>query len=48
MSRWYEIEDPNDLAVEDEMLIILYGSDDWGNNYIQIPIEMIKALLDHD
>ena len=46
MSRWLEIEDIEDLEVEGDMLNVLYESDDWGNNYIQIPIEMIKKKLE--
>ena len=50
MSTWYEIEDPDDvdLSVDKNEVHILFDSDEWGNKYVSVPVEIIKALLNEN
>ena len=46
MSTWYELtEDDIDVSEDGTMLEVLYDTDDWGNNYMEIPIEAIERKL---
>ena len=47
MSTWIEIKDSNDVSVDRAWgdIRILYGTDDLGNNYISVPIELIAGAL---
>jgi len=47
MSTWIEIKDDNDVSVDKVWgdIHILYGTDDLGNNYISVPIELITGAL---
>ena len=48
MSTWIEIKDKFDLSYNNrkETIDVLYGSDDSGNNYVSIPIDMLISLLE--
>ena len=50
MSTWRMVEDIDDIAVshDKKTLEILIGSDDWGNNYIEVPIEFIAKRLNDE
>lgn len=50
MSEWYKIEDKDDVSLSDdgEAVHVLFASNDWGNQYIEIPVEFIKAVLNAD
>ena len=47
MSTWITIEHKDDLGFDpDENTIdVCIGSDKFGNNYVSIPVEFIKELL---
>lgn len=47
MSTWIEPK-PDDILVnfEDETVEVLYSSDDNGNNYIEIPLEVLQNKID--
>ena len=47
MSNWTEIKDGNDVSIDNVWgnIHILYGSDDFGNNYISVPVEFITGVL---
>ena len=49
MSNWIEIKDAEDVNADNAWhdVHILYGSDDFGNNYITVPVKfIIKALTE--
>jgi hypothetical protein len=49
MSEWYRIEKAEDVTISDDHKTIecLFDSTEWGNRYIDIPIEFILgAYLD--
>lgn len=47
MSYWIKIEDKEgvELSEDGTSLDVLIGSDSFGNNYIEIPLEFIKRLF---
>jgi len=47
MSTWITIKDKADIDYdsEDNMIDVCIGSDNFGNNYVSIPVEFIKELL---
>ena len=47
MSNWIEIKDSEDVSIDNVWgnVHILYSSDDFGNNYISVPIEFIVGAL---
>ncbi len=47
MSTWIKVK-PDDINVnfEDETVEVLYSSDDNGNNYIEIPLEVLQDKID--
>ena len=47
MSVWYEIKDIEDIdiSLDGEELHILFDSDDTGNNYVSVPVEMVEKVL---
>ena len=47
MSNWIEIKDSNDVSIDGVWgdIHILYSTDDFGNNYISVPIEFITEVL---
>lgn len=50
MSRWKGITDPEDVEydADDKTINILYETDRFGNNYIQVPISFIlDAIKNH-
>lgn len=48
MSHWIEINNPDQVEIVDDELQILYDSDDWGNNYIALPMDIIRRLIESD
>ena len=44
MSVWHEIKKQEDVEVSEDgkTIDVLFSSDNWGNNYIQIPIKFIE------
>ena len=47
MSTWYDIEDPDDIDLTDDgkFIHIWFDGDEWGNKYVSVSVELIKALL---
>ena len=47
MSQWYEITDADDISISDdrEDLHILFDSNDFGNVYVSVPIEIIHIVI---
>lgn len=47
MSNWIKVK-PDDVNVnfEDETVEVLYSSDNNGNNYIEIPLEVLQNKID--
>ena len=47
MSKWITISDSENvgIATDGETLDICYSRDDFGNNYVEVPIEMIIKKL---
>lgn len=45
MSEWLECKDKDDLEVDGEYLNVWFESDDFGNRYIQIPVDFIIEKL---
>ena len=47
MSIWYEIADQEDVELSEDgrTIDVLVSSDDFGNNYVMIPIEFIKHCI---
>jgi len=48
MSTWIDITDPDDVEIDANLheMNILYGSDDFGNNYISIPLTIVMAAIE--
>ena len=49
MSEWFEVKNKEDVEVYKDRkdLEILFNTNDWGNQYIIVPIEFIKnAMMD--
>ncbi len=47
MSEWYEIEkDSVSLSLDGTKINVLFALNDWGNQYIEIPVEFIIEKLD--
>ena len=50
MSVWYTIKDPEDvdISLDGEFLDVLFSTDDFGNNYIEITIKFVEhCLIEH-
>ena len=53
MSTWIDIKEQDDvdydsLPMTEDTIDVLYSSDDFGNNYISIPVKfIIKVLKDN-
>lgn len=47
MSTWIEIKNKEDVELSDDgkHIEVLYSSDKFGNNYIEIPVEFLKSAL---
>ena len=47
MSEWYEIKNKEDVEIskDGKSLEVLFNSNDWGNQYIIIPIEFITDVF---
>ena len=49
MSEWFEIEKEDvSLSLDGTKINVLFASNDWGNQYIEIPVEFITAVLNAD
>lgn len=49
MSEWFTVEkDHVSLSRDGETIEVLFASGDFGNQYIEIPVEFIKAVLNAD
>lgn len=48
MSEWYEVKNPEDIELSDDgkYLDVLFAVNEGGNCYVEIPIELIRKLLD--
>jgi len=47
MSEWYEVTDKEDVEISEDgqNVDVLFFTNDWGNQYIQIPIDIIHNVL---
>ena len=47
MSMWYEVDDIFDLGISDDgkMLQVRFDTDCNGNNYVEVPMEILKEKL---
>ena len=47
MSTWHEINDPDEVGYDayDETINVMLDPDDFGNNYVSIPLEYIIDIL---
>ena len=47
MSEWYEIKDQDDVELSEDgkTLDVLFKSDNFGNHYVEIPVEYISKVL---
>jgi len=47
MSTWITIKDKEDIEYDPEAktIDVLINSDNFGNNYVSIPVEFIKEIL---
>ena len=49
MSEWYEIKNQEDIEIskDGKVLEVLFNSNQFGNQYIEIPIKFITNILTH-
>ena len=47
MSEWYEVKDADDIEISEDgkFVDILFDTNDFGNCYVIVPVEMIVKLL---
>jgi len=47
MSQWYEVKDADDVELSDDgkTVEILFDTDDNGNRYVTVPVEVLARLL---
>lgn len=45
MSNWIEIKDRDDVEIDEDRLEIMLEPDNFGNNYVVVPLEFIKEAL---
>lgn len=47
MSEWYEIKNQDDIEISEDgkMLEVLFNTNQFGNQYIEIPIKFIAKIL---
>jgi hypothetical protein len=47
MNEWYTVKDSDDVSLskDGKTIDVLFDSNDWGNVYIEIPVEFIAKLL---
>jgi phosphoketolase len=50
MSAWIEIKNQEDVQLSEDgrTIEVLYEENEFGNCYIEIPIEIIKNILPHE
>ena len=48
MSEWFEVKDADDVELSDDgkFVYILFDTDNSGNRYVEVPVEMLVKLLD--
>ena len=48
MSEWIEIKDPEDVELSEDgkHIEVLYNYNAFGNQYIEIPVEYIKNVME--
>jgi len=47
MSEWFEITDPDDveLSKDGKRIEIMFNTNEFGNQYVEVPIEFITRVL---
>ena len=47
MSEWFEIKSQEDVELSDdrESVEVLFNTDQFGNQYVEIPVEFLAELL---
>ena len=47
MSEWYEIKDQNDVELSEDgkRIEIMFNTNEFGNQYVEVPIEFITRVL---
>jgi len=47
MSEWFEVTDPDDVDLSDDkkFVHILFDTDNNGNRYVEVSVEMLVMLL---
>ncbi len=48
MSEWFEIKDKEDveLSGDGERIMILFNTNEFGNQYVEIPVKFIRRVID--
>ena len=48
MSEWYEIKDQNDVELSEDgkRIEIMFNTNEFGNQYVEVPIEFITRVLE--
>ena len=49
MSEWYLVENKENMAISEdgEMLELLFNANKWGNQYVEIPIKLVRNILNY-
>jgi len=49
MSEWFEIKNQEDVKISEDgkTVDVLFNTNEWGNQYVEIPIEFIMNILEH-
>lgn len=46
MSEWFRVEEDDvSLSLDGKTINVLFASNDWGNQYIEIPIEFVEREM---
>jgi len=48
MSEWYEIktQEEVELSADKKSIEVLFNTNEWGNQYVDIPIKFIKGVME--
>lgn len=48
MSEWFKIKEQDDVEISEDgkTLEIWFNSNNFGNQYVEVPIEFVKNILD--